>query len=120
MWSTRNLSRPGAHTSVRRAVYTKVVNHQSTSDYPRPPQETVKPPTRGTRIQTHGPARHLSVSTRRWVGKTQRTLEPVGRERNFRDFFCLPSAEENRTQPADLPQPHRTFNPRISRSRLYD
>jgi hypothetical protein len=40
--------------------------------------------------------------------------------RNFRDFFCLPSAEENRTQPADPAQPHRTFNPRILRSRLYD
>jgi hypothetical protein len=47
MWSTRDLSHSGAHNFVRRAVYTKAVNHQSTSDYPRPPEETGKPPAGG-------------------------------------------------------------------------
>jgi hypothetical protein len=35
MWSTRDRSRTGVHTSAHRAVCNKAVNHQSTSDYPR-------------------------------------------------------------------------------------
>jgi hypothetical protein len=89
MWSTRGLSHSGVHNFVRRAVYTKAVNHQSTSDYPRPPEETGKPPAGGTRIQTHSPPLHLSLSNRRRMGKIRRTLAPVGRGAGFSRFLLL-------------------------------
>jgi hypothetical protein len=42
-----------AYPLARRAVFTKAVNHQSFSDYPRPAGEKGKPAAQGIRMQTH-------------------------------------------------------------------
>ena len=53
----------------------------------------------GIRMQTMSSTEHLCMQTRSWAQPGRRSVYTdvnLAGERDFRDFFCLPPAKENR------------------------
>ena len=98
-------------------MQTESANLQSISDYPRagPGQgcKVGKPP---SGVSECKPTGHSGIYLSVLAGRRNQPDGPLYRLAGawgFRDFSCLPSAEENRAQPTDPAPTARPFHPKI-------